>query len=104
MLTETNIRKEKSKAVLAQIREVMKTDHKTFMYHIPLPTRDNVYVRYPLEDKDNGALYAAHQKYRKVMKQPRNQLSKEIQQDITQNIKGILPGFPDNENSAWEIH
>jgi len=82
----------------------METDHKTFMYHLPLPTRDNVYVRYPLEDKDNGALYAAHQRYREIMKKPRNQLPKEIQQEIISEIPGILPGFPDAKNSVWETH
>ena len=81
----------------------METDHKTFMYHLPLPTRDNVYVRYPLEDKDNGALYAAHQRYREIMKKPRNQLPKEIQQEITREIPGILPGFPEAKNSTWKI-
>jgi len=103
MLTEANICKEKRNEVLAQVREVMETDHKTFMYHLPLPTRDNVYVRYPLEDKDNGALYAAHKRYREIMKKPRNQLPKEIQQEITREVPGILPGFPDAKNSTWEI-
>ena len=103
MLTETNVCKENCKTVLAQVREVMETDHKTFMYHLPLPTRDNVYVRYPLEDKDNGALYAAHQRYREIMKKPRNQLPKEIQQEITREIPGILPGFPEAKNSTWKI-
>jgi len=104
MLTEVDVCKEKQQAVLDQVREVMETDHKTFMYHLPLPTRENVYVRYPLEDKDNGALYAAHQRYREIMKKPRNQLPKEIQQEITREIPGILPGFPDTKARTWEIH
>lgn len=96
--------KDEREAVLTIIREVMQTDHKTYMYHLPLPTREPVYVRYPLEDKDNGALYAAHQRYREIMKIPRKQLPKEIQQKINREIPGILPGYPDAENSAWEIH
>ena len=37
---------------LALIREVMASPDKTFMYHLPLPSRDPVYARYPLEDDD----------------------------------------------------
>ncbi len=76
--------------VLATIREVMDTGHKTFMYHLPLPTREDVYVRYPLEDGAGGALHAAHQKYRKIMEVPRDPLAKEIKDELSAKIPGIL--------------
>ncbi len=104
MLRETQICQDDYKAVLAQIREVMQTDHKTFMYHLPLPTREDIYVRYPLEDKDNGALYAAHQQYREIMTRPRQLLGDDIQQEITKVIPGVVPGFPNKTNSPWNNH
>lgn len=99
-LTEADICKENREQVLARIREVMGTAHKTFMYHLPQPSRDNVYVRYPLEDKDNGALYAAHKQYREIVKKPRNQLTEETQREIRRKIPGILPWFSNAQNSA----
>lgn len=82
---------EKQDEVLNQIRDVMHTDHKTYMYHLPMPTKSEVYVSYPLEDKDNGALYAAHQEYRKIMDKPRNHLPPEVLDEIKSKVRGILP-------------
>jgi trimethylamine--corrinoid protein Co-methyltransferase len=102
ILTTSNICKNKRNEILARVREVMETNHKTFMYHLPLPTRDNVYVRYPLENAHKGALYEAHKRYHEIMKEPRHQLHKEIQLEIVRKIPGILPGFPNVKNSTWE--
>lgn len=77
--------------VLSTIREVMETSHKTFMYHLPMPTREDVYVRYPLEDGDGGALFAAHQKYREIMDLPRRTLGRDIIEEISAKVEGILP-------------
>jgi len=85
-----SICKERRQTVLNMIREVLKTDHKTYMYHLPLPTREAVYVRYPLEDDDAGALYAAHKQYQEIMDRPRNQLPEEVQKEILSKIPGIL--------------
>jgi trimethylamine--corrinoid protein Co-methyltransferase len=101
MLAKTDIYKKKYPEVLARVREVMQTDHKTFMYHLPLPTRDNVYVHYPLEDPDQGALYSAHKRYHEIMGKNRRWLPEEIQHEITRKIPGIMPGFPDSKNSTW---
>jgi trimethylamine---corrinoid protein Co-methyltransferase len=76
--------------VLAMVREVMETGEKTFMYHVPLPTRDPVYVRFPLEDQAGGALAAAHRRYRECMQLPRHHLSPDLQRDITKRIPGLL--------------
>ncbi|NIU58924.1 MAG: hypothetical protein GWN67_21840 [Phycisphaerae bacterium] len=83
--------KDRCNSTLALVRDVMGTNHKTYMYHLPLPTKEPVYVCYPLEDKDRGALYAAHQQYREIMDRPRNQLPKDIQQEILSKIPGVLP-------------
>lgn len=83
--------------VLAMVREVMKTNHKTYMYHLPLPTREPVYVRYPLEDEEGGALYAAHRRYHEIMSLPRNLLSKEIQGEIVSKVPGVLPQTLDSQ-------
>lgn len=76
--------------VLAQIREVMNTPEKTFMYHVPLPTRDPVYARFPLEDEHGGALAAAHRRYREVLQLPRQALPPDLQREIRRNIPGLL--------------
>jgi len=77
--------------VLAVVREVMASSHKTFMYHIPLPTREDVYVRYPLEHESNGALRAAHERYREILDRPRKPLSEDVRRDIEERIPGVLP-------------
>jgi trimethylamine--corrinoid protein Co-methyltransferase len=77
--------------VLDMVREVMKTDHKTYMYHLPLPTREKVYVRYPLEDDDAGALYAAQKQYQEIMAGPGNKLPEELQKEILAKVPGVLP-------------
>jgi hypothetical protein len=60
------------------------------MYHIPLPSRDPVYSRYPFED-EAGALAAAHRQYREILEKPRNQMSAEMQNEIVSKVPGILP-------------
>ena len=88
---DMSISEEKQKDVLSVIREVMETDHKTYMYHLPLPTREAVYVRYPLEEQEGGALYAAHKKYHEIEKKPRNRLPDKVQEEILSKIPGVLP-------------
>jgi len=78
-------------SVLEMVREVMETDHRTYMYHLPLPTREPVYICYPLEDENNGALYAANQRYHEIMSLARDPLPKEIQEEIVAKIPGVLP-------------
>jgi trimethylamine--corrinoid protein Co-methyltransferase len=90
-----DISEERREDVLTMVREVMDTDHKTYMYHLPLPTHEPVYVRYPLEDDEDGALLAAHRRYHEIMGLPRNPLPKEMQEEITSNVPGVLPGALD---------
>ncbi len=79
-------------SVVSMIREVMDSPHKTYIYNLPLPTEDDqVYVRYPLEHEDGGALRAAQERLREIMERPRNQLPKEIVGRLRQEISGILP-------------
>jgi len=89
LLRETNVDEARRDEVIRTVREVMETDHKTYVYHLPLPTREPVYVRYPLED-DAGALHAAHEKYQEILERPRNHLPNDIQQDIAAAVGGIL--------------
>jgi trimethylamine--corrinoid protein Co-methyltransferase len=77
--------------VLSLVREVMDSSHKTYMYHLPLPSRNSVYVRYPFEDDEAGALAAAHRRYREILEQPRNPMPAELQDEILRNVPGILP-------------
>ena len=91
MLQDANVDVNRRDETIATIREVMETDHKTYVYHLPLPTRDPVYVRYPLEDNDGDALYAAHKKYHEILDRPRNHLPDDIQRNISVMIPGILP-------------
>lgn len=87
---DASICEERRESVLSVVREVMETDHKTFMYHLPLPTREPVYVRYPLEDEDGGALYATHKQYQEIMDRPHNGLSDELQKEVLSKVPGIL--------------
>ena len=91
ILGDTNVDQRRRDEVVATIRQVMQTDHKTYVYHLPLPTHEPVYVRYPLED-DAGALYAAHKLYREILDRPRNHLPSKVQRDIAALIPGILAG------------
>lgn len=88
---DTSICEERRESVLSVVREVMETDHKTYMYHLPLPTREPVYVRYLLEDEFGGALYAAHKEYREIGKRPRSPLPGKLQKEMLSRIPGILP-------------
>lgn len=90
-LREPDVSAEKRDAVLATIREVMETDHKTFMYHLPIPTREDVYVRYPLENAEGGALLGAHEKVREIMERPRQPLDEAARKEILDRVPGVLP-------------
>lgn len=90
-LKSSNISEQRRNEVLSTIRQVMKTEHKTYIYHLPLPTREAVYIRYPLEDEMGGGLLAAHRQYKKIMEQSPNTLPKEIQKEIMSRVPGVLP-------------
>ncbi|MBN1673237.1 MAG: trimethylamine methyltransferase family protein [Kiritimatiellae bacterium] len=89
-LKESTVAADRRADVLATIREVVQTDHKTYMYHLPLPTRDPVYVRYPLEDAAGGAVTAAHRRFREIMEQPRRSLPDAVRTDILAGVPGVL--------------
>jgi trimethylamine--corrinoid protein Co-methyltransferase len=89
MLRETNVEASRRDEVVAMIRDVMQSDHKTYVYHLPLPSRDSVYVKYPLED-EGGALCAAHKRYQEILDRPRQHLPADVQRDIADRIPGIL--------------
>jgi trimethylamine--corrinoid protein Co-methyltransferase len=87
--------------VLSLVRDVMRSTHKTYMYHLPLPSRDSVYARYPLEDGEGGALAAAHRRYRDILQHPRNQMPIELRHEVFRNFPGILPeALPELENQS----
>ncbi len=90
ILRDAPVTPDRRDAVLATIREVMETDHKTFIYHLPLPSRENVYATYPLEDPD-GALRAANRKYHEILTRPLAPLSDPIRNRIRDEIPGVLP-------------
>jgi trimethylamine--corrinoid protein Co-methyltransferase len=90
-LSDPDISKDRREGVLTMVREVMETDHKTYIYHLPLPTREPVYIRYPLEDQEGDALLAAHRRYHEIMALPRHPLPKEIQEEMLYKVSGILP-------------
>jgi trimethylamine--corrinoid protein Co-methyltransferase len=92
MLKEPDITAERASQVISTIREVMASDHQTFIYHLPLPSQVPVYVRYPLENDEGGALYGAHLRYREIMEEPRRPLEPELKEEIKTCIPGILPG------------
>lgn len=77
--------------VLELVREVMASGQKTFMYHLPLPSRDAVYTRYPLEDAEGGALLAAHRRFAEIEAMPRKALSEEVRRDAAAQFAQLLP-------------
>jgi trimethylamine--corrinoid protein Co-methyltransferase len=89
ILTPADIDLHRRDEVAEMIAEVMRTDHKTYVYHLPLPSREQVYVKYPLED-DGGALRAAHEKYRAIMDAPRKPISGDLQKEIMSTLPDIL--------------
>lgn len=89
-MRQSNISESNKDSTLSLIREVMDSSHKTFVYHLPCPTREKVYVSYPLEDKEHGALVAANKKYREILNTPGDTISDELQKDILKQIPGII--------------
>jgi trimethylamine--corrinoid protein Co-methyltransferase len=77
-------------SVIAQVREVMASTHKTYMYHLPLPSRDPVYARFPLEDPQGGALAAAHHRYQEILELPRKRMPAAMRDEILRNVPGLL--------------
>ena len=90
-LAEPMVSADRKEEVTALIREVLETDHKTYVYNLPLPTRDSVYMRYPLEEENNDTLKAAHLRRMEIMNRERKTLSPDIRKEITKQVKGILP-------------
>lgn len=90
-LTKTNVTPENRDDTLALIREVMDTSHKTYVYHLPLPTREPVYVAYPLETENYDALKGAHEKVQEINAIPTIAIPKDICARIEKEFKGILP-------------
>ncbi len=89
-LKATTISPERKEDTLSVIREVMNTGQKMYIYHLPLPTRDNVYVKYPLEDPEGDALYAAYKNYEQIKQMPANRLPDEVRKQIKSEIPGVL--------------
>ena len=90
MLKEPSVTQERRDELLSVMREVMESDHRTFIYHLPLPTREKVYVKYPLED-EKGALHAAHLAYREILEKPYKQMDESVRKEIAERIPGVLP-------------
>ncbi len=81
---------ERRSEIISLIREVMGTSHKTYVYHLPLPTRQRVYVKYPLECEAGGALAAAKRRYDEILAVPPKTLGDDLRRDILKNIPGVL--------------
>jgi len=81
----------KAEEVLSLVREIMATSHKTYVYNLPMPAYDPVYVRYPLENDEGGALRAAHERYREMLDLPRRSLPSDVHENIRAEIPGVLP-------------
>lgn len=93
-LAATNVVPENKEKTLEMIREVLASDHKTYVYNLPLPTRDEVYMRYPLEGKSGDALFEAYLKRKEIMARPRKNLDADLIGEIKKNVPGILsPAF-----------
>ncbi len=85
------VTQDRKEEVLSLIREVLASDHKTYVYNLPLPTVDKVYMRYPLEGNDHDALRAASDKRKEIMGRSRDNLPGKTVSEIEKNVPGILP-------------
>ncbi len=90
-LSEPDFSPDQTDKMAATIREVMASDHKSFMYHLPLPSRESVYTHYPFEREDGGVLRAASESYKEMLERPQNPLPASLQNDIRERIPGVLP-------------
>jgi trimethylamine--corrinoid protein Co-methyltransferase len=77
-------------AMKEEIKEVMQSDHKTFIYSLPLPTEEDVYMRYPLESSGADALYAAHTRIAEINHCVPNHLPPEIEKQLRAKMPGLL--------------
>jgi trimethylamine--corrinoid protein Co-methyltransferase len=90
-LQPATVSDDRANEVLGLIREVMATSHRTYVYNLPLPTREPVYVSFPLEDTEHGALYAAHQRYNELAAVPPLALPGDVRKEIAARVPGLLP-------------
>jgi trimethylamine--corrinoid protein Co-methyltransferase len=97
-LRSPQIGSEGRQETLFTVREVMQSSHRTYMYHMPLPSREAVYTHYPLED-EAGALYAAHKRYHEILRAPREAIPCDVQKEIRREIPNVLPQTI--RESAW---
>ena len=91
-MADPQIGEEGREGVLELVREVMASSHKTFMYNLPLPSRDKVYARFPLEDAEGGALLAAHRRFAEIEAMPRKMLPEDVRRDAARQFPQLLPG------------
>jgi trimethylamine--corrinoid protein Co-methyltransferase len=89
-LRSPDVRADQVGAVVEMVREVMATDHRTYIYHLPLPSREPAYVSYPLES-EGGALLAAHRRCREIDELPRKRLPAETRKELLARVPGVLP-------------
>ena len=89
-LAGTNILPENKDKTLDMIREVLGSRHKTYVYHLPLPTVDEVYMCYPLEGESGDALYEAHLKRKEIMAMERKKMDGKLIADLKKHVPGIL--------------
>ena len=91
-LTPSNIDESRRGQVMGTIREVMDSSHKTFVYNLPLPTREDVYVKYPLEapESEGGALKAASEVVESIHAKERRHLPEDLLKQIKKEIPNVL--------------
>jgi trimethylamine--corrinoid protein Co-methyltransferase len=88
---EPEIDETKAKEVADLVREVMATAHRTYVYNLPMPAYEDVYVRYPLEHDEGGALRGAHERYHEILSMPRKPLPDDVIDQLRVEVPGILP-------------
>jgi len=89
-LAAPDITSDRSDEVISTIREVMQSDHKTFIYHLPMPSRESVYTHYPLESQQGGALRAAHERCKEILELPHKPLPENLRKQILAEVPGVL--------------
>lgn len=91
MLKQPTVDPARKEEVLSTIRSVMDTVQKHFVEYLPMPRFEPVYVAYPLEDAEGGALKAAHNRYHEILQKEPKPLPADIQKELKEKVPGILP-------------
>ncbi len=76
---------------VSTIRQVIEAEDRSYVYHLPVPSRERVYARYPLEHTEGGALRAAHDRRTEIASRPPAKLEQSLRSEVEREFADLLP-------------